>query len=422
MIQDCIYPQIIEYSDMLRLTLGQTFAAMRYRNYRLWFIGQLVSLVGTAMQSTAQGYLIYTLTGSVAYLGYVGFISGLPSLLLILYGGVIADRVPRRSLLIITQSSMMVLAFILAALDFLKVVQPWHILALAFLLGIANAFDAPARQSFVLEMVDREDMTNAIALNGTMYNLGAIVGPAAAGLTYALIGPAWCFTINGISFIAVIIALAMMRIKLAPPPIQSISIINAVRDGLRYVLADRLVATLSVTTFVMNVFGFGLIVLIPAWAVSVLKGDAATNGLLLSARALGAVVGGLVIASIAGRGKRGRLWSTSSFLLPLVMVGFAMTRWQPLSFFFLAGMGFFLISIMNTNNAMVQSRVPDELRGRVMGIYSLMFMGGGPIGSLLVGEVASWTSEPMTALLCAGALVLYAVFIWLRSPEVREMD
>jgi MFS family permease len=212
-----------------------------------------------------------------------------------------------------------------------------------------------------------------------------------------------------------------MRITFAPPPIQPISIINAIRDGLRYVRAERLVATLSVTTFVMNVFGFGLIVLIPAWAVSVLKGDATTNGLLLSARALGAVVGGLVIAAIAGRGKRGRLWSTSSFLLPLVMVGFAMTRWQPLSYIFLAGMGFFLISIMNTNNAMVQSRVPDELRGRVMGIYSLMFMGGGPIGSLLVGEVASWTNEPTTALLCAGALLLYAAFIWLRRPEVREI-
>ena len=407
---------------MLRLTLAQTFAAMRHRNYRLWFIGQLVSLVGTWMQNTAQGYLIYTITGSVAYLGYVGFISGLPSWLFMLYGGVIADRVPRRTLMIITQSSMMVLAFILAALEFLKVVQPWHILVLAFLLGVANAFDTPARQSFVVEMVDREDMTNAIALNATMFNLGAIVGPAVAGITYALIGPAWCFTLNGVSFIAVIIALGMMRIKLAPAPLLRISVMDAVRDGLRYVRSERLIATLSISTFVMNVFGFGLIVLIPAWAVSVLKGNVTTNGLLLSARAVGAVIGGLLIAALAGRGKRGRLWSTCSFLLPLVMIGFALTRWLPLSLLLLAGMGFFLVSIMNTNNAVVQMRVPDELRGRVMGIYSLMFMGGGPIGSLLVGEVASWTSEPMTALLCAGVLLIYSAFIWLRRREVREMD
>ena len=395
---------------------------MRHRNYRLWFIGQLVSLVGTWMQNTAQGYLIYTITGSVAYLGYVGFISGVPSILFILWGGVIADRVPRRTLMIITQSSMMVLAFILAALSFLKVVQPWHILVLAFLLGTANAFETPARQSFVVEMVDREDMTNAIALNATMFNLGAIVGPAAAGVTYALIGPAWCFTLNGISFIAVIIALGMMRIKLLPAPLVRISVMTAIKEGLSYVRATRLVATLSISTFVMNVFGWGLIVLIPAWAVSILGGDVTTNGLMLSARAVGAVVGGLAIAAMAGRGQRGRLWSISSFLLPLVMIGFALTRWLPLSLILLAAIGYFLISIMNTSNAMVQARVPDELRGRVMGIYSLMFMGGGPIGSLLVGEVASWTSEPKTALLCAGVLLLYAGFIFLRRAEVRAMN
>ncbi len=406
---------------MLRLTIAQTFAAMRHRNYRLWFIGQLVSLVGTWMQNTAQGYLIYTITGSVAYLGYVGFISGLPSLLFILWGGVIADRVPRRTLMIITQSSMMVLAFILAALAFLNIVQPWHILVLAFLLGTANAFETPARQSFVVEMVDREDMTNAIALNGTMFNLGAIVGPAAAGVTYALFGPAWCFTLNGISYIAVIAALGMMRIKFLPAPLARISVMTAIKEGFSYVRAERLVATLSMSTFVMNVFGFGLIVLMPAWAVSVLSGDVTTNGLLLSARAVGAVIGGLAIAAMAGRGKRGRLWSISSLLLPLVMVGFAFTRWLPFSLLMLAAVGYFLMSIMNTSNAMVQAHVPDELRGRVMGIYSLMFMGGGPIGSLLVGELASWTSEPKTALLSAGVLVVYAAFVWLRRPEVRAM-
>ncbi len=407
---------------MLRVTLSQTFAAMRHRNYRLWFFGQLTSLVGTWMQNTAQAYLIYTITNSVAYLGYVGFVSGLPSWLFMLYGGVVADRVPRRTLMIITQSSMMVLAFILAALSFLNIVQPWHILVLAFFLGVANAFDTPARQSFVVEMVDRADMTNAIALNATMFNLGAIVGPAVAGLTYALIGPSWCFTLNGISFIAVIAALAMMRIKINPQSLQRISALTALRDGLRYVRGDRLIATLSMTTFVMNVFGFSLIVLIPAWAVSILGGDVTTNGMLLSARAVGAVIGGLAIATLAGRGGRGRLWSNSSLLLPLVMVGFALTRWQPLSLILLAGMGFFLINIMNNNNALVQTRVPDDLRGRVMGIYSLMFMGGGPIGSLLVGELASWTSEPTTALICAGVLAVFAAFIFLRRPEVRAMD
>ena len=173
------------------------------------------------MQNTAQGFLVYSLTGSAAYLGYVGFISGLPAWFFMIYGGLIADRVPRRTLLILTQIAMMILAFILAGLVFLRVVQPWHILVLAFLLGTANAFDIPARQSFIIELVNREDMTNAIAFNATMFNIGAIVGPAIGGLVYALTGPGWCFTINGISFIAVIAALAIMRIKVIPARAQN---------------------------------------------------------------------------------------------------------------------------------------------------------------------------------------------------------
>jgi len=185
---------------MLNNRYKDTFAALQYPNYRLWFIGQLVSLVGTWMQSTAQGFLIFDLTHSAAFLGYVSFAAGVPTWLLTLYGGLIADRVPRRKLLIMTQTTMMVLAAVLAFLSFTHRVQPWHIIVLAAFLGIANAFDAPARQSFVAEMVDRKDLTNAIALNATMFNLGVVVGPAVAGLVYAWLGPSWCFTINSISF------------------------------------------------------------------------------------------------------------------------------------------------------------------------------------------------------------------------------
>jgi len=191
----------------------QTFAALKYPNYRLWFWGQMVSLFGTWMQSTAQGFLVFQLTHSPAYLGYVGFAAGLPSWLFMLYAGVIADRMSRRTLLVITQTCMMVLAFIIAGLTFLGLVQPWHILVLALILGVANAFDAPARMAFVLEMVEREDLTNAIALNSAMFNSALVVGPAVAGITYAAFGPAWCFTINGFSFIAVIAALLAMRLR-----------------------------------------------------------------------------------------------------------------------------------------------------------------------------------------------------------------
>lgn len=374
------------------------------------------------MQNTAQGFLIYALTGSAAYLGYVSFISGLPAWVLMIYGGLIADRVPRRTLLMITQAAMMILAFILAGLVFLQVVQPWHILALSFLLGIANAFDVPARQSMIVELVDREDLTNAIAHNATLFNLGAIVGPAIGGIIYALTGPGWCFTINGISFIAVILALALMRIRPQPAPAQHASILAALSESFRYVRGERLVLTLMISVFVVNVIGFGPIALLPAWAVSVLQGDVTTNGWLLSARGAGAVIGGVTIALLAGRRIRGKMWTASSFVLPVVLAAFAITRLLPLSLLLLGVAGFALVTIMNNSNAMVQSRVPDELRGRVMGLYSLMFTGGGPLGSLLVGLIADWTDEPFAFIACAAAILIYSFIIWFFRPEVRRME
>ena len=404
------------------VSVSSTFASFRHRNYRLWFAGQLVSLVGTWMQSTAQGYLIYTLTGSAAYLGYVGFISGVPSWLFMVYGGLIADRVPRRTLLIITQSVMMFLAFILAGLVFSNLVLPWHILVLAFFLGVANAFDTPARQSLVLELVDREDMANAIALNSTMFNGGLIIGPAVGAAVYALTGPGWCFTLNGISFIAVIIALALMRITHTPTPPRTGSALEAIIEGFRYVRGNRLVMTLTVSVFVMAILGFGPITLLPAWAVTILKGDVTTNGLLLSARGIGAVIGGLVIATIASRGGRGKMWAASSIIMPLTMIAFAVSRSVPISLLLMAITGFTLVAVMNNSNAMVQYAVPDELRGRVMGLYSLMFMGGGPLGALLVGLLAERTSEPFTIYLCAAGTLIFAGIIWFMRPEVRAMD
>lgn len=403
------------------ITASSTFAAFRYRNYRLWFFGQLTSMIGTWMQNTAQGYLVYTLTGSPAYLGYVGFTAGIPSWLFMLYGGLIADRIPRRTLMMITQTIMMILAFVMAGLVFSNIVQPWHILIMAFLLGTANAFDTPARQSFVAELVDREDMTNAIAFNATMFNAGAIIGPAIGGVIYALTGPGWCFTINGLSFIGVLGALALMHIQPMATSINRPSAIAAIFEAFRYVRAERLVLTLTASVFVYNIFGFGLITLLPAWSVNILGGDVTTNGMLLSARGVGAVIGGLMIAAIASRGKRGKMWAIGSFIVPLAIVFFALTRWLPLSLGLLGLLGFALITIMNNSNAMVQSRVPDELRGRVMGLYSLMFMGGGPIGSLLIGLLADQTSEPTTAIVCAAALLVYAILIWTRRPEVRRM-
>jgi len=221
-------------------TSNETFAALRFRNYRLWFAGQLVSLVGTWMQSTAQQYLIYDLTNSTFLLGLVTFVSGLPTLLFSPFTGAIADRIPRRKLLVIAQTAMMILAFILAVLKFTGVVQYWHILILAFLLGVANAFDAPARQSLPAELVeDRRYMTNAIALNSAMFNLAVVVGPAASGMIYFLVGPAWCFMINGFSFIAVIIALLLMHPPHFEPARSEGSLFKDVSTGFKYVFHTK---------------------------------------------------------------------------------------------------------------------------------------------------------------------------------------
>jgi predicted MFS family arabinose efflux permease len=320
----------------------------------------------------------------------------------------------------LTQTGMMLLAFVLAGLVISGVVQAWHILVLAFFTGMVNAFDTPARQSFVVELVDRSDLTNAIALNATMFNSGAIMGPAVGGMLYALAGPEWCFTINGISFLAVIAALALMRINSQPIPAPRTRAIDAIAEGFNYVKSDRLIATLTFTVFYMNVFAFGLLTLMPAWAVNILHGDVTTNGVLLSSRGVGAVIGGLTIAALSGKGVRGKMWFIASLTVPLAMAAFAAARWLPISMAFLALMGLSLISVMNNSNALVQSRVPDGLRGRVMGLYSLMFMGGGPLGSLMVGQIAERFGEPPTLYFCAAMVMAYMIAVAVFRPEVRR--
>jgi MFS family permease len=407
---------------LLRPSARQAFASLKYRNYRLWFVGQLASLVGTWMQTTAQGFLVYQLTHSPAYLGYVGFVGGVPSWLFTLYGGVIADRIPRRKLMLITQTTMMILAFILAALTFAKIVQPWHIVLLAFLLGIANAFDAPARQSFVLEMVEREDMMNAIALNSTMFNSATAVGPAVAGLTYAALGPAWCFTINGISFIAVIVALLMMKIKPQPLRAQVTSALADLKEGLRYVASHHIIRMLIVMVAVTSLFGIGYATLLPAWAVTILHGDSTTNGFLQSARGVGSLLSALMIASMGRFRFKGKLLTLGGLVFPVLLLIFAAVSWLPLSLLVLVGVGWGWMIILNMANALVQTLVPDELRGRVMGVYTLGFFGMMPIGALLAGAVAEITSEPITVVLGALITLGFAVWLWMRMPQLRALE
>ena len=403
------------------VSLRGTFVALSYPNYRRWFLGQLVSLVGTWMQTTAQGFLVFELTRSPAYLGYVGFAAGIPSWLFMLYGGVVADRIPRRTLLLATQTSMMLLAFVLAGLTFTHLIQPWHIVALAFGLGVPNAFDAPARQAFVLEMVDRSALVNAIALNSIMFNTATAVGPAAAGIAYALFGPAWCFTLNGVSFLAVIVALLGMRLRTARGARRETSAFDDLREGIRFVLGEARVRTIIGLIAVTSLFGLAFSPLTPAWAVTVFHGDARTNGLLLSARGIGSVLGALLIAVLGQMAPRGILLTVGSFAFPAFVLVFAVVRWLPLGLLVLVGVGWGFMVLANTANVLIQTLIPDALRGRVMGLYTLTFFGFMPIGALLAGGLAEWVGEPATVAFGALVSLLAAGALWVWMPALHRL-
>lgn len=405
-----------------RFQMRNAFTALRYPNYRLWFWGQMISLFGTWMQMTAQGFLVYELTRSPAYLGIVGFASGLPAWLFMLFAGVVADRVPRRGLMMVTQSAMMILAFVLSGLTFLHLVQPWHIIILTFLLGTANAFDAPARLAFVSELVDREDMTNAIAMNGTIFNAGAAVGPAAAGITYALAGPAWCFALNGLSFIAVIVALFLMKLKPFVPKASGGSRLAELKEGDLYALSQPVIRAILILAASIQSFAVSLVTLFPAWSVRMLHGDAATNGMLQSARGIGALAGALGIAALGRFRYKGKLLTFGTFAFPLFMFLFAFVRWLPLSLVLLVGIGGAFILVLNLANATVQSTVPDALRGRVMSVYSLVFFGFMPLGALMMGTIAEHTGEPTAIVTGAAVSTMVAVGLWRFVPALRASE
>lgn len=409
------------YASETSFSIKRTFTALKYPNYKLWFWGQMISMLGTWMQITAQGFLIYDLTHSPAYLGYVGFASGLPTWVFMLYGGVIADRFSKRKILVITQSIMMFLAAILAVLAFTGLVQPWHIIILAFLLGTANAFDAPSRVSFVNELVDKPDLTNAIALNSTMFNTATATGPALAGIAYAFAGPAWCFTINALSFIGVLIALNKMKLKEHVPVISGKSAFAEIKEGLKYIVKSKTVRVLILMVASMSLFGLSFATLLPAWSVNILGGNSATNGFLQSARGAGALTSALFIASLGRFNYKGRLLTIGSIAFPVMMFVFSFVHIIPLSLIIIFALGSALILAMNIANSLVQTLVPDALRGRVMGVYTLTFFGLLPIGALLMGTLAEHLGEAEAILICSVITLTIALSIFFFAPSIKKL-
>ena len=389
--------------------------AFRHRNYRLFFSGQVISLTGTWIQQVALGWLVLQLTNSALLLGVVSSIGALPILAFSLPAGVVADRLNKRNLIVCTQTCAMTLALVLAALTYKHVINIYFIMAIGFLLGTVNAFDAPTRQSFVIEMVGREDLTNAIALNSAMFNSARIVGPAIAGALIAAIGSSGAFFVNGLSFIAVIIGLLLMQVNHQIPRVHA-SVTEGLKEGLAFVRGNRLVVGLLMLTAVVSIFSIPYAVLMPIFARDILKVGARGLGYLMSCVGAGALIGAVTLSSLGDFKWKGKLLLAGNLTFCTMLVLFSFSRTWPLSMGLLVGVGWGMMTNMALTNTLIQTAVPDQLRGRVMSVYTLMFLGLAPIGSLQAGVIAHWLSAPVAigigAVVCAtSALILSPRFV-----------
>jgi MFS family permease len=395
-----------------------TLRALRHRNFQLFFSGQLISLTGTWMQSVAQAWLVYSMTKSALLLGTVGFASQIPVFLVAPFGGITADRVNRQRLVIATQTCSMILAGILAWLTLSGRVHVWHIFLLAGLLGVVNAFDIPGRQAFLIDMVGKEDLMNAIALNSSMFNGARVIGPAVAGILVARIGEGWCFAANAISYIAVIIGLLLMKVRSAPR-ISSHSPIEDIIEGFRWVNRTKIIRSLLFLIGLVSLVGMPYTVLMPVFADKILHGGARGLGILMGATGVGALFGALTLAAKTGIKGLGR-WVTitcATLGISLFLFSFSTSFW--LSAALLLPCGYSMMLQMACSNTLIQTIVPDHLRGRVMSLYSMMFMGMAPFGAFFGGALANRIGAPMTVAVGGIACVLGAIWFGRALPELR---
>jgi MFS family permease len=370
------------------------------------------------MQSVAQSWLVYRLTGSALLLGSVGFASQVPVFLFAPLGGIAADRFNRRQIVIATQTAAMLLAAILAGLTLFHKVQVWHVFVLASLLGIVNAFDIPGRQSFLVDMVGKEDLMNAIALNSSMFNGARVIGPAIAGILVARIGEGWCFFANAVSYIAVIIGLLLMRV-VSPIRAAMASPLEHMMEGFRFVNQTAPIRALLLLLGLVSLVGMPYVVLMPIFADQILHGGARGLGILMGATGVGALLGALTLAFREGVKGLGRwvAWCCAGFGASLIIFALSRTFW--VSVILLLPVGYCMMLQMACSNTLIQVMVPDALRGRVMAVYSMMFMGMAPIGALFGGALAERLGAPRTVAIGGLASVLGACWFGLHLPKIR---
>jgi MFS family permease len=396
--------------------------ALRHRNYRLFFSGQSISLIGTWMTKIATSWLIYRLTGSALLLGLVGFAGQIPSFLLAPIAGVLVDRWDRHRLLVVTQVLAMLQSAALAALALAGVINVWHVLALSLFQGVINAFDMPVRQAFVVEMVEaRADLPNAIALNSSMVNAARLIGPSVGGILIAAVGEGWCFLLDALSYIAVIASLLLMRLpRREQSPKKGAPILPELRAGWSYVVASAPIASILALLTLVSIVGMPYTVLMPIVASTVLRGGSHTLGFLMGAVGVGALSGAVYLASRRSVLGLGRIVPIATALFGFGLLGFGLSRhlWLSLPLLVITGLGFMVQ--MAASNTLVQTLVDDDKRGRVMSFYAMAFVGTAPFGSLLAGALAHRIGAPATIVLSGIGCLLGALWFASRLPVLRE--
>ena len=400
------------------------FRALRHRNFQLFIAGQLVSLIGTWMQTTAQLWLVYQLTGSAALLGIFGFANQIPMLVLASVGGYVGDRYSRHRGVILTQSVSMLLAFLLAGLTLGHVVHVWHLITITLLVGIVNAFDVPIRQAFFVQMVGKEDLPNAIALNSSIFNGARVVGPAIAGFAIHWVGEGWCFFLNGLSFLAVIFALAAMKIEPQERRDSGESPLESLLNGFRFAMNDRPMRSTLLLMSMLSLFGLQYSVFMPIFAEDILHSGSRGLGFLMSAAGVGAVLGALQFAARTTYKGLARWIAAMSLICSVCLVIFSQSRVFWLSIAVLFVVGFAATSQMAATNTTVQNRSPEQLRGRLMAVYATMFMGVQPIGALLAGGLAKRFGAPQTLAIfgavCLTGSLAFAAWVLLRVKPTER--
>ena len=400
-----------------RLTL--LLRAFRHRNYRFFFSGQVISLTGTWMQTLAQSWLVYRLTGSSMALGLVGFTSQIPIFLFATIGGAVADRYSRHRIIVATQTISMILAFILAGLTLSGRVQIWHVYVLAALLGTVNAFDIPARQAFVVDMVGREDLINAVALNSSVFNSARIIGPAIAGVLVASLGEGWCFFANAVSYIGVITGLLMMEVQTQKHVQMAGSALSGVVDGFGYVGRTRPVRALLILLGCVSLMGMPYAVLMPIFADQILHGGARGLGLLMGASGVGAVIGAIRLAMHPDANDLGHVVTYAAMGFGASLILFSLSRSFWLSVALLIPVGFCMIVETASSNTLIQTMTPGLLRGRVMAVHAMMFTGMAPFGALLAGTLAHHLGAPVTLVIGGVVCIIAGAGFGLRLPPFR---